>query len=88
MNSDFTCQNRHFSISAQPLAPTAFFRVGLVVVFFLALLPYSTVHRFGFVNWDDNIYVIERPEIHRGLTSAGIHWAFTTFGSSRKLVAE
>ena len=60
-------------------SPKLAFRFGLVVVFFAALIPYSAVYSFEFVLWDDNVYVIDRPEIHGGLTSDGIKWAFTTF---------
>ena len=30
-----------------------------------------------FVNYDDNMYVYENPEVTRGLTLEGIVWAFT-----------
>ena len=37
------------------------------------------MYSFEYVLWDDNVYLIERPEIHGGLTGHGIKWAFTTF---------
>ena len=60
-------------------SPKWAFHFGLVVVFVVALIPYATVESLEFVLWDDNVYVTERPEIHGGLTSDGIKWAFTTF---------
>ena len=60
-------------------SPKSAFRFGLVVVFFASLIPYSAVYSFEYVLWDDNVYLIERPEIHGGLTGDGIRWAFTTF---------
>jgi tetratricopeptide (TPR) repeat protein len=33
----------------------------------------------GFVNYDDDIYVTERPEVRAGLTREGVAWAFTSF---------
>jgi protein O-mannosyl-transferase len=33
----------------------------------------------GFVNFDDNIYVTENPNLSLGLTGRGVVWAFTTF---------
>ena len=35
--------------------------------------------RFGFVNFDDNDYIVSNPIVKSGLTWAGAHWAFTTF---------
>ena len=57
----------------------SYFYPGLLIVFCIALIPYAAVHAFEFVLWDDNVYVIERPEIQGGLTIDGIKWAFTTF---------
>jgi tetratricopeptide (TPR) repeat protein len=33
----------------------------------------------GFVNYDDDIYVSERPEVGAGLSYEGVAWAFTSF---------
>lgn len=60
-------------------SPKSAFRFGLVAVFLAALIPYSAVYTFEYVLWDDNVYLLERPEIHGGLTGDGIKWAFTTF---------
>ncbi len=58
------------------------FAYGLFVIFLLSVIPYCSVGTFQFVNWDDNIYVVDRPEIQNGLTMDGIAWAFTTFANS------
>jgi protein O-mannosyl-transferase len=36
----------------------------------------ATVHH-GFVNYDDEPYVVENPHVARGLTVEGLRWAFT-----------
>lgn len=33
--------------------------------------------RYGFVNYDDNLYVYENPAIERGVTTEGLHWVLT-----------
>ena len=40
---------------------------------------YGQVIRFGFVNLDDNPYVLANPMVLQGLTLRGVLWAFTTF---------
>ena len=35
-----------------------------------------------FVNYDDDEYVVENPQVTRGLTASGIVWAFTTVHNS------
>lgn len=35
---------------------------------------------FGFVNWDDNTYVIKNPNIQGGLSWKAVRWAFDSFG--------
>jgi protein O-mannosyl-transferase len=47
---------------------------GLLVL--TAIVFGATVHH-GFVNYDDEPYVVENPHVTRGLTSEGIRWAFT-----------
>ena len=47
----------------------------------LLLLAVGTVFgqtiRHGFVNYDDGPYVVENPQVTRGLSADGIAWAFT-----------
>jgi tetratricopeptide (TPR) repeat protein len=55
------------------------------VCLFLAAITFAvfgqTVHH-EFVNYDDNNYVCENPEVARGLTLQGIVWAFTNIYSA------
>jgi tetratricopeptide (TPR) repeat protein len=51
----------------------------LLVVTFLTYIP---VLRCGFVNYDDNVYVTERPELQLGLSGPGIRWACTAVVSA------
>ena len=43
------------------------------------LAVYLPAHRHPFVNLDDDIYVIDNGQIHSGLNSATLKWAFTTY---------
>ena len=45
----------------------------------ITFAEYWPVQHFGFVNYDDNVYVYDNPRIHEGLTKPNIRWAFTTF---------
>ncbi len=47
----------------------------LAVAIFAA---YGAVLRFGFVNYDDPVYLAENPHVRDGVTWSGIVWAFTT----------
>ena len=55
------------------------FKAGLILVLIATAIPYSRVYSFQFLNWDDISYVTERKEIHGGLTTRGLLWAFVTF---------
>ena len=55
--------------------PKVFLCLLLTAVTCLAYLPMGD---FGFINYDDNIYVYENPHVQQGLTGAGLEWAFTT----------
>jgi len=54
--------------------------VGLVcVVLVLAtFVAYEPVRRNGFINYDDDKYVTENPQVQAGLTRRSVVWAFTT----------
>jgi hypothetical protein len=39
---------------------------------------YAQTARFEFVALDDYFVIVNRPEVNRGLTWAGVRWAFTT----------
>ena len=45
----------------------------------LTLLIYSQTFGYGFVHYDDHVYVYENPMIKAGLSAKGLSWAFTTF---------
>ena len=38
---------------------------------------YHSVGGFGFLNWDDDVYLETNPWLREGLTARSIHWAFT-----------
>jgi hypothetical protein len=52
----------------------------LAIALLLALVVWTVFGRtlrYGFVNYDDDLYVYENPVVEKGLTWDGIHWAFT-----------
>ena len=49
--------------------------LGLVLGTFAA---YAQVIHFGFVNFDDRIYVADNPDVQHGFTPASFAWAFTS----------
>ncbi len=44
----------------------------------IALFIYAPVRHYGFLSYDDSVYVSENPQVIRGLTGQGILWAFTS----------
>src|SRR5947208_1560287 len=44
----------------------------------LTLGAYEPARHNQFVNYDDDRYVTDNPQVQAGLTSASIRWAFTT----------
>jgi hypothetical protein len=50
------------------------FTAGLLAV---TCLTYYPVVNCGFINYDDNVYVTERPELTHGLTGPSLRWACT-----------
>ncbi len=48
----------------------------------VTLLAYRGVRNNGFLIYDDDVYVLENPPVHQGLTVQSIAWAFTTFDQS------
>src|SRR6266511_3649096 len=72
--------------NAVPLShvPT-FGRRDLVILLGLAVMPfaiYAQVIGHQFINLDDPTYIRENPMVNRGITLAGLAWAFTTFHST------
>lgn len=54
----------------------------LLVACLLALatcISYAGVIGNAFVNYDDDLYVVDRPEVREGITPDGVVWAFTSF---------
>ncbi len=49
-----------------------------VVVAVVTAAVYWRVSGFGFINFDDTVYVANNPPVQHGLTWQGIRWAFTT----------
>ena len=56
------------------------FGIGIFLAAIIWAVFGQTLH-FGFVNFDDDTYVYENPEVSQGLTLRGIVWAFTHFHS-------
>ena len=52
--------------------------VSIGILLFVAVgLVFGQTARYGFVNYDDHVYVCENPHIARGLSFQGIVWVFT-----------
>jgi len=45
---------------------------------FLAFLIYLPAAWFDFISLDDNLYILDNPEIKLGISWEGVKWAFTT----------
>jgi Tfp pilus assembly protein PilF len=45
----------------------------------VTIAVYAPVRQCGFVNYDDNVYVTENPEITQGLTPGNLAWSLTAF---------
>ncbi|MBN1470919.1 MAG: tetratricopeptide repeat protein [Syntrophaceae bacterium] len=53
----------------------------IVIYIVLALLTFAVywqVDQFGFTTLDDDIYVTENGHVQSGISSDGVHWAFST----------
>ena len=61
------------------------YRIVLFVALCLILsivVVYIKVQNFGFVGYDDELYVTENLHVQKGVSLEGIKWAFTTFHSA------
>jgi protein O-mannosyl-transferase len=47
-------------------------------ILFAVFLVFGQTLRYDFVNYDDDKYVYENPQLSHGLTAQGIAWAFTS----------
>src|SRR5215469_11703459 len=52
--------------------------LGLLLVL-ATLCAYRGIERNGFVNVDDNLYLIQNQHVHEGLTLKTVKWALTTY---------
>ena len=43
---------------------------------------YGQVWNFGFINYDDPLYVTDNAIVQKGLTWEGLRWAFTTIDAA------
>lgn len=57
-------------------------RIAAVALPLLVTAVYGTVLGYGFLNWDDDVYVTANPLVHSGLTPRGVGRAFTSFACS------
>ena len=60
-------------------------RADLVILFGLAVMTlgiYAQVIGHQFITLDDPTYIRENPNVNRGVTLAGLAWAFTTFDAA------
>ena len=44
----------------------------------ITLAAFQGLQTHPFTNYDDDVYVVENTQVHKGLTSGSIAWAFTT----------
>ncbi len=50
-----------------------------LLLFLFTLALYNSVVRNGFINLDDNLYVLDNPNVTAGLHWVSVKWALTTF---------
>jgi Tfp pilus assembly protein PilF len=63
--------------AGKPASPDLLIPFALVVITVLIYAPAGT---FDFLHaYDDLEYVLENPQVRRGITAEGVAWAFTTF---------
>ncbi len=56
-------------------APASWLSIGLILVTVIVFAPIRT---YGFVPWDDPLYVTQNPHVLAGVTPGGVLWALTT----------
>ncbi len=49
-----------------------------IVLTVVTLAVYWQLHNYGFIIFDDHLYIEDNPRIQSGITTDGIRWAFTT----------
>ena len=78
----FTAANGRTPKTFEVSHVTTFERPDLLIVFGLAVVTfgiYAQVIGHRFLTFDDNWYIEDNPMVNRGVTLAGLGWAFTTF---------
>lgn len=62
--------------------------LAVLILILLILAVYWPVQNYGFINFDDDVYVTENRHVQSGITLDGFYWAFTTkhFGLWNPLV--
>src|SRR5436309_7005205 len=87
-DSIFSSRNRKLAMASpsgggrDACATTTFERSDLLIVLGLAIVTfgiYAQVIGHHFISFDDPTYIQENPMVNRGVTLAGLAWAFTTF---------
>ena len=59
--------------------------IKFLISLFLIVITFAVfwqVNRHEFVNYDDNVYILENHHVQAGLTVKGVGWAFTSFYAS------
>jgi len=49
-----------------------------LLLIFLTLAVYGQAVGFGFLHFDDNVYVTDNAQVRSGLTGSSLRWAFST----------
>src|SRR5438094_3490761 len=78
----FTAANERTPKAFEVSRVTTFERPDLLILLGLAIVTfgiYAQVIGHRFITFDDPTYIRENPMVNRGVTLAGLTWAFTTF---------
>ncbi|HEX3798314.1 MAG TPA: hypothetical protein VH413_06390 [Verrucomicrobiae bacterium] len=60
------------------ILPSRNFSIGLALALMLMVMGvYFPAARFGFINFDDDLYVTANPQVQAGISVRNIEWAFT-----------
>jgi protein O-mannosyl-transferase len=73
------------SVVVEPTSATRISRTNQAIAISLAMITlaaYAQVAGHQFISLDDDAYIFENAVVQRGLSTAGIVWAFTTFHSA------
>ena len=59
--------------------------LALLAILAAAFAVYAQVPQFGFVSWDDPLYVTANPQVRHGISAQGVAWALTARDDSNWL---